>query len=167
MILINTNTPFLKVYVPASGDYVSFVAGKLEIDEGDVGYDEAMAEAKRNPSISIMVNETTCRYCGEVFTGKAAAAQLGKHKKDIHFEIWQAEKLIENEAVVQKEIKSRAGYACDVCQPVQTFGDEGDLSDHVKLLHTAPPPMDDEGNEIGTKGRPGEAAIPAATRSGT
>jgi len=164
-ILVNTVTPYLKIYIPSSGGYVDFVGGKLEIDKGDPGYEEAMAEAQRNPSISIMVNQTTCRYCGEVYTGKNAAAQLGAHKKKIHFDLWEAEKRIEQESVIQKEIKARAGYACDVCAPVQTFGSKEDLSEHVVLLHTVPPPMDDEGNEIGGR-RPGETEIPAATRTG-
>lgn len=163
LTLVNTVTPFLKIFIPDTGEYRSFQAGQLEIAEDDPDFEVVKAEALRNPSISIQVNSTTCRYCGEVFTGKAGAAQLGKHKKAIHFDVWQAEQFIEQEATNAKELKARAGFACDVCSPVQTFGTAADLADHVNLLHTAPPEMDDEGNERG--GRPGEREIPAATAS--
>jgi hypothetical protein len=165
-VFVNTVTPQLRIYIPATGDYVQFSGGRLEIDEGEPGYEEAMANALVNPSTSIIVNSTTCQYCGEVFNGKAAAAQLGKHKKDAHFNLWQAEKEIEHATVIQKEVKARAGYACDVCQPTQTFGTADDLAEHAKLLHTAPPELDAEGNERdGERGRrPGEVGgIPAAT----
>lgn len=171
--LINTTTPFLRIYDEASGEYVAFAAGKLEIEEGDLGYEAVMAEATSNPAIQILVNETTCQYCGQVFRGKAAKAQLGSHKKDIHFDVWQAEKLIEQETVITREVKARAGIACDVCQPVQTFPDGEALAEHVALLHTAPPELDADGNEVsagssggGPRRRPGEREVsaPAAAR---
>lgn len=172
--LINTQTPFLRIFDEASGEYVQFRAGKLEIEEDEVGYEAVMAEATRNPSISIIVNETTCQYCGQVFRGKAAKAQLGGHKKDIHFDLWQAEKEIEQATVIAREVKARAGYSCDVCAPVQTFGSEADLAQHARDLHTAPPELDADGNEVaaassgggGSRRRPGEREVsaPAAAR---
>lgn len=172
--LINTHTPYLRIYDEPTGTYVQFRGGKLEIDEGDTGYDSVMAEAARNPFISVIVNATTCQYCGEVFTGKAAKAQAGRHKKDIHFDLWQAEKEIEQATVIATEVKARAGYACDVCAPIQTFGTEDDLAAHAKLLHTAPPELDADGNEVDAESgsrsrrRPGEREIsaPAAARRG-
>lgn len=162
---ICTTYPQLKIFNPVTGDYASFVGGLLEIDEDDPNYEVVHAEALRNPSISIMVNRTTCQYCGESFTGKAAAAQLGKHTKDIHPDVWDAEQVIKNAKIVETEVKRRAGYACDVCAPVQEFGSAAALSDHVKLLHTAAPELDDEGNDKAEpKGRRGgERAVPAAT----
>lgn len=151
---VNTVNPYLRVLLP-DGNYAQFQGGLLELDEGDEGYVAVMAEAQTNPSISIMINATTCAYCGEVFTGKAAAAQLGRHKKDVHFDLWKSEKELEAATVIDVEVKKRAGFSCDVCAPVQTFGSAEDLAGHVSLLHTAAPALDDEGNEVGS-GRPGE-----------
>jgi len=179
-VLINTHTPFLKIFDEPTGEYVAFQAGKLEIDEGEPGYEAVMAEAARNPFISVIVNATTCQYCGEVYTGKTAKAQLGRHKKDIHFDLWQAEKEIEQATLIATEVKARAGYACDVCAPVQEFGTEADLAAHVALLHLKAPELDDDGNEVAggsgdgpggdrpARRRPGEREIsaPAAARRG-
>lgn len=164
LTLVNTTTPFLKIYIPATGDYVSFLGGQLEIAEDDPNYEAVHAEAVRNPAISIMVNSTTCEFCGEVFTGKAGKAQLGAHIKKIHPDVWDAQQAIDRAKADAKELKSRAGYVCDVCSPVQEFGDKGSLSEHVKLLHTAPPELDADGNDVGGKEdrRPGERGIPAA-----
>lgn len=168
MIFICTQFPQLRVYNPATGDYAVFLAGKIELDEGDDNFAVVLAEATRNAAISIMVNETTCAFCGEVFTGKNARLALGSHKKNIHFDIWQKEKEVEAAKVIQREVKTREGFACEVCSPVQVFGTEADLSAHTTLLHTKPPEMDDLGNEIGggdpdQRRRPGEVdPIPAA-----
>ena len=162
---INTSTPYLRILLP-DGDYAQFQGGKLEIDEDDPGYATVMAEAQSNPSISIMVSATTCEYCGEVFKGRPAKAQLAKHKKDVHFDLWRAEKEIEQATVIDIEVKKRAGFACDVCAPVQTFGSAADLSEHTRLLHTQPPELNDAGEEVGSGSgrRPGEVEPPAAAR---
>jgi hypothetical protein len=167
-LLINTTTPFLRILL-SSGDYAQFQAGSLDIGEDDPFYGEVLAEAQRNPSISIMVNSTTCPFCGEVFTGDKAKAKLDAHGKDVHFDIWLKKQEVEAATIIQKEIKARAGYVCDVCAPVQTFGSESDLSEHVVLLHTAPPELDGDGNEIGASKhdddrRPGEVDPPPAAR---
>ncbi len=165
--LINTVTPFLRILLPDE-EYVQFQAGKLEIDEDHEFYQHVMDVATANPSISIMVNATTCPDCGEVFTGKAARASLGKHRKAVHFDRWQADKDAANAESRDIEIKSRAGYACDVCAPMQTFGDEALLALHVKLVHATPPKLDAEGNDVGGgKGASTSSEIPAARRSGS
>jgi len=170
---INTQTPFLRILM-SDGNYVQFQAGHLEVGEKDVYHDEVMAEATRNPSISVMVNKTTCRFCGFVFRGDDAKTDLEKHTKNIHFDLWQKQRELDAATVVQEEIKSRAGFACDVCAPVQTFGTAEDLNEHIRLLHASAPELDDAGN---TKGgnpdegsdrghRPGEVTpVAAATRS--
>lgn len=167
-VFVNTTHPELRIFVPATGEYVSFIGGKLEIDEGEPGYEEAKAEAIRNPLISIIENETTCQFCGEVFHGKAAKLNLGAHKKAIHFDLWSKEKEIEHATLMSREIKSRAGFACDVCSPVQTFGTAEDLAAHTAFLHASAPSLDDEGNEVGDNEpdrRPGEVAPKAAPKA--
>lgn len=171
---VNHATPYLRILLP-SGDYIQFQGGKLIVDEDDPNHEHAMAEAVRNQSIAILVNETTCDYCGESFTGDKARAKLADHKKDVHFDLWQKETELEQARVVQREVKARAGYACDVCAPVQTFGSEDDLAEHVRLLHTAPPELDENGNTVGGGGgddggqRPGGevAATPVAAKPST
>lgn len=162
-VFVCTSYPELRIL--AGDDYVKFIGGKLELDPDEPGYDAVKAEAIRNPAISIIENETTCEYCGEVFTGKAGKAQLGTHKKANHFDVWQAEKEIENAKTMQREVKARAGFACDVCSPVQTFGTEADLTQHVRDLHAAPPDLDDAGNTKNEPDRrPGE--VEPATETG-
>lgn len=164
MLFVNTTHPFLRIYNPATGGYAAFQGGRLELDEDHPDFGVVTAEAERNPFITILVNATTCPDCGEVFAGKAAPAQLGQHRKQIHFDKWIADKEVEQASFIQKEIKSRAGYACDVCSPIQTFGAEDDLASHVKFLHASAPKLDDEGNDVGG-GNAAEASteIPAAT----
>jgi hypothetical protein len=165
---VNTTTPFLRILL-STGEYIQFQAGSLEVAEDDPFHGEVLAEAVRNPSISVMVNETTCRFCGEVLTGDRAAKKLDEHTKQMHFELWQKQQDIEIATVRQREVKARAGYACDVCSPVQTFGSEDDLAAHVNLFHANAPDLDEAGNIRGgdpDEGRrPGEVAPPpAATR---
>lgn len=143
-------TPWLRIYDPATGGYASFVAGKLEIDPDDPAYEVVMAEAVRNPSIQVVTKTVSCTLCGEDFgDAKTAKARLEKHVKDVHFDVWKAAKDDEYAAEMTRELKAREGFVCDVCRPVQTFGDEDTLALHVSLLHTAPPPMDSEGNSLG------------------
>lgn len=173
-LLVNSTNPYLRILLP-DGDYAQFVGGQLTIDEDDTPfYDHILAEAVRNPSIAIMVSAATCRFCGADFTGKTAAKQLEEHQKEIHFDLWVKAQEVEAASVIQREIKARAGFVCDVCQPVQTFGSEDDLAVHVAALHTQPPELDDEGNTVGGDDgggrRPGEvdpAPAPAARRSTT
>ena len=130
-------------------------------------YDEIPRRKASGPTYaSIMRSTATCQYCGEDFDGKTAKARLGAHKKDNHFDVWQAEKEIEHATVIDKEVKARAGFACDVCAPVQTFGSAADLSEHTRLLHTQPPELNDAGEEVGSGSgrRPGEVEPPAAAR---
>lgn len=167
---VNPTHPYLRVLLP-DGSYAAFQGGRLEMAEDDPDYDHVLAVALADPYTSILVNETTCIYCGEVFKGDRAAKQLDDHMKAVHFDLWQKQLELDQARVVQREVKARAGVVCDVCSPVQTFGTEADLAEHVKL-HTAPPAMDDEGNEVGggEDRRPGERpraepASPTARRS--
>lgn len=164
MIFINTVTPFLQIFIPPTGEFARFQGGKLEIDKDHPHFPFVMAEAQRNPAISIMANETTCPQCGETFEGRTAKMKLGAHRKEVHFDEWLADKEAADVAETQREIKSRAGYACDVCAPIQTFGDPDALARHVVEVHTIPPAMDEQGNELGG-GAAAEVdtAIPAAT----
>lgn len=169
MIFVCTEYPYLRI-LRQDGEYAQFLGGKLELDEDEPGYAEVLAEAQRNPAVSIHVNSTTCDLCGEVFEGKNAKSNFAKHVRAIHPDVFDAEQALLHARSVEQEVKSRAGFACDVCQPVQTFGSEADLAAHVTLLHTQPPAMDAEGNEIGggrdDERRPGEVdPVPAARTS--
>jgi hypothetical protein len=166
--LVNSTAPYLRILL-TDGSYAQFQGGKLDISEDDPFYGEVIAEGTRNPSIAILTNSTTCRFCGANFEGDKAKEKADKHKKDNHFDLWQKELEVEQASVVQKEIKARAGFPCDVCAPVQTFGSAADLSQHVVALHTQPPAMDEDGNTLGGDGdgrRPGEVdPPPSATKS--
>lgn len=170
---ISTGLPYLRILQP-DGSYSQLQAGRLEVAESDWRHAAVMAEAIRNPAISIMVNSTTCEYDGVVFKGDHAADELAAHKKAIHFELWQKEQDLEHARVQLVEVKARAGYACDICAPVQTFGDEAGLAEHATLIHATAPTLDEQGNTVGGAGdddggrRPGEvapAAAPAAHAS--
>lgn len=171
MHLVNTATPFLKIYNPDTGNFASFIAGKLEIEKEDPDFKWVMAEAQRNPAISIHEIATTCDQCGAIFTGKVASAELGKHRKEIHFDVWLAEKDAKDEALREVQVKSRAGYACDICSPVQEFPDAEQLAQHVRLLHATVPELTESGETVGgDEGERGGAKvdteIPAAKKSG-
>lgn len=169
--LVNSTLPYLRILM-GDGSYQAFVGGRLEIAEDDPYHGEVMAEASRNASIAVLTNETTCIFCGEVYRGDKAAGKLDEHQKANHFDLWVKQREIAAATVIQREIKARAGFACDICQPLQTFGTEGDLAEHANTFHATPPDLDAEGNTIGGSrdgddtGRPGEVAPPAAaTRS--
>lgn len=169
-LFVNTVTPFLRILLP-TGAYAQFAAGKLEMAEDDPDYPTVLGEATRNPSISIIVSSTTCRFCGEDFSGDKAAELATAHKKAIHFDLWVKETELEAATVIAREVKSRAGFACDVCAPVQTFGSADELAAHVHLLHAAPPQLDEGGNVTGSDAtgdddgrKPGEVDPPAAAK---
>lgn len=170
MVFVCVEYPQLRILLPDL-TYAQFVGGKLELDPEDNGYETVLAQAEANPFISIHVNETTCDLCGEVQTGKLAKANLAKHIKDNHPNVWVAEQELAHARSMSKQLKHAEGYPCDVCAPVQTFGTKADLAEHVGLLHAQPPAMDSEGNEIAGSDdggrRPGERAIPAATPTAT
>jgi hypothetical protein len=164
-ILLNNEHPYLRIMDPDDGTYYEFKGGKLEIAEGDKGFDVVMAEAQRNPYIRVYESVTSCPHCGEDQPSKKA---LDVHVHDIHFDKWLEKR---DEAYIETrnvEILSREGFPCDVCRPTQTFGTEGDLALHVKAFHTAPPAMDAEGNEkAGGKAGASEPSteVPAAKPS--
>lgn len=163
-LLLNHVTPFLQIYNPETGDYARFHAGSLQIEADDPNYEVVMAEAQRNPSITIMVSATTCELCGETFTGKAAAASLGKHRKDAHFAEWMADQDARDAARRNVELKRRAPHACDVCRPVQEFGSADDLALHVNVVHLQVN-MDEAGNVIGEGSGEGSGSNGGATVS--
>jgi len=145
-ILLNTLYPQMRIHIPATGGYRAFLNGKLEIEKDDPDYEVVMAEALRTHSIVVYESVTTCDRCGEVFTGKAAPMQLGKHRKDAHFDVWLAEKDLEDVLARNAEVKAREGFGCDVCKPATTWPTEEELAIHVKVMHTSSPSLDEEGN---------------------
>lgn len=166
-VLLNKTYPYFTILYPADGSYRSFSGGKLEITEEDPAYSLVMEEASRNPYIIILDKGVQCDLCGEVFAGSAGKAQLGKHRKDVHFDEWVAEKVAPVAEEVNAEVKARAGVVCDACRPAQVFATDNELQNHVNVVHMALPAMDEEGNEIGRRDEDGGAAptsVPAATR---
>jgi hypothetical protein len=168
--LVNSTAPYLRILL-SDGNYAQFHGGRLDISEDDPFYSEVIAEGARNPSIAILINSTTCQFCGEDFSGDTAGKQADAHKKEVHFDLWIKQQEIDAATIIQKEVKARAGFACDVCAPVQTFGTDADLNAHIQTLHTNPPALDEDGNTIGGPDdgdgrRPGEVDPPrAATAS--
>jgi len=168
MLFLCQVTPYLRVYNPATGGFAAFAGGRLELDEGDGDYEVVKAEALRNPSIIMLTEATQCPYCSEPFTGKAAAAHLGKHKKDAHFNEWAKEKQAE-QPLVTVEVKGRQPYACDLCVNIAPFPSEDALAIHIRAIHIATE-IDDDGNVAGS-GEGGERqagtvpAEPAAARA--
>lgn len=151
MLFICQANPYLRVYNPYTGDFALFSGGKLELEEGHPDFEVVKAEALRNPSIVMLTEATQCALCGEPFTGKAAGAQLGQHKKAAHFAEWVAAKQQEQEQVVQREVKSRQPHACDLCPRLAEFGSADDLAVHVKAAHIDVQ-VDDDGNVLGDGG---------------
>lgn len=131
--LLHRTSANFRVYNPVTTEFAAFHGGRLDIEEGDENYAVVMAEASRNPEITVLVNATTCPLCGEVFS---KAKELDEHTKDVHFDVWLATedaKVAEARTVL---IKERAGYACDVCSPPGVFANAGLLALHTKLIHT-------------------------------
>src|SRR6266536_2963729 len=127
--------PALRIMDPESSQIVQFQGGKLELDKEDRFYALVAAEAARNPAIVVYESVTTCPECGEPFTGKAAKADLGRHRKDAHFDRWLADQDAKAAESRNAEIKGREGFACDQCAPVQTFPTTEALALHTRTLH--------------------------------
>ncbi|HEY6058515.1 MAG TPA: hypothetical protein VIV06_10810 [Candidatus Limnocylindrales bacterium] len=163
--------PALRV-LRADGSFAQFVGGKLVVEDDDPDRDRLLAFAAGDPSVQIIVDEVQCLHCGEVIgAGRGAAGRLAMHVKAVHPEVWEADANAEHARMIAFEAKARAGISCDVCNPVQTFAEPEQLALHVQLVHTAPPPMDEQGNTLGAQdepdGRPVEdVAVPAAKRKG-
>jgi len=164
MLFICQTYPYLRIYDPGTGEFVQFQGGKLQLDPGDRGFEVVKAEALRNPAIVMLVEAVQCPDCGEPFTGKAAGAQLGKHRKDAHFDRWVSDR--EAEQVTTKEVKGRQPHACDLCPRVQEFGSADELAIHVRAVHLTVD-VDDNGNVFSDDaGGPASAIIaePSAAR---
>ncbi len=165
-LLLNHTHPQLNIYNPFTGGFRQFRDGSLVIEEGDPDYEVVMAEAIRNPYITIYETVGTCPVCGQVVgKGQTAAASVQRHLNDAHPEADEQEAV----ATSNRQVKSRAIWSCDVCRPAQTFEDEEGLQAHNKLIHMGAPTLDSEGNTVDEgaaprRRRPGEAGIPAATR---
>lgn len=149
MLFLCQTTPYLRVYDPESEEFIAFSGGKLQMDESDPGYAAVMAEALRNPAIVILADGVQCPECGEPFAGKAAKPQLGKHRKEVHFEKWVADQEAANAEAIAVEVKRRQPHACDLCPRVQEFGSADELAVHVAAVHTATE-LDDDGNPVGS-----------------
>ncbi len=162
MLFICQTNPYLRVYNPATESFALFIGGKLELDEDHPDYEVVKAEALRNPAIVMLTEAVQCHLCGEPFTGKAAKAQLGKHRKDVHFGEWVAEKQAEQDEVIRAEVKSRAPHACDLCPRAQEFPDEASLVLHVRAVHTNVSDEDLSGGSSGGAGEAEPAEPPAA-----
>lgn len=148
MLFINQATPYLRIYNPATEDFAQFQGGKLQLDDDHPDYEVVMAEALRNPAIIILADGIQCPECGEPFTGKAAKPQLGKHRKEVHFDKWVADAEGAAAAAIAVEVKSRQPLACDLCPRLQEFPDKDTLALHVQAVHTAVD-LDDNGNPVG------------------
>lgn len=165
-LLLNYTHPFLSIYIPATGAFRQFESGKLVIEEDDPDYAVVMAEAVRNPNITVYEQVGTCPFCGEVVgKGRTAEASVAAHVNAQHPDRGDGDEV----AVLNREVKSRAEFFCDVCRPTQTFLSEEDQRIHVATIHAARPTLDAEGNTVEGEAptrrrRPGEAGIPAAKR---
>jgi len=154
--LICNQTPYLRIYNPVSGEYVQFLGGRLDIEPEDPNYAVVMAEGASNPAITILLTAKggmNCPECGALFTGQAGAAQLGKHRKDIHFDAWLADKDAAHQSEINTILKDRAGVACDVCRPAQVFPNDDALGQHIRLVHAT---AEDDAASAVTARRPGE-----------
>lgn len=159
--LITKQFPALRIFDPISGEYRQFVGGRLDIEADDPAFAAVMAEASRNPAIYVVTTEVHCPECGEGFEGKMAKARMTLHRKDAHYDAWLADDEAKHVEERHVEMKSRAGVACDVCRPAQVFGSEDELAAHVRILHTAAPALDAEGNTIGQDREESAPAAPA------
>lgn len=135
---IHRSSDSFRVLDPNTLAAAQFRNRRLDIDDADPMYRWVADEAARNPEIVVMANVTTCPECGELFPGKTGAMDLGRHRKAIHPIEWDADRNAEHAAETAVILKTRAGFACDVCQPVQTFGTADDLGLHTRLVHGAP-----------------------------
>lgn len=165
MLFICQTYPYLRIYDPETEDFLQFQGGKLQLDPGERGFEAVKAEALRNPAITMLTEAVQCPECGEPFTGKAAGAHLGKHRKEAHFDKWVADKQAEQE-VQTREVKGRQPHACDLCPRVQEFGSADELAIHVRAVHLTVD-VDDNGNVFGDEGGGPASAIiaePSAAR---
>lgn len=148
MLFICSTYPYLRVFDPGSEEFIQFQGGKLELDEGDPGFDAVFAEAQRNPAIQVLTSAIQCPHCGEAFAGKTAKANLATHIKAVHFEKWVEGKQAEDAEAINREIIKRSPYACDQCPRLQEFQTADDLAFHVQQVHERVD-IDDNGNVQG------------------
>lgn len=152
-LLINSTHPGFRIYNPDNGEYATFQFGRLEIEEGDPNYAVVMAEASRNPYITIVTSATFCPRCGIPFAGKSAKADLEAHVKESHFDTWLADVQAAQAAEHMALVKANAGIACDICEPVQVFPDDAALALHAQVVHAS---GEQEAPAPKSRRRPGE-----------
>lgn len=136
-LLINSTHPGLRIYNPDNGEYAQFTYGRLEIGPDDPNYGTVMAEASRNPFITIVTTATFCPRCGVPFEGSTAKDDLAAHVKSDHFDTYLADLEAAQGSERIQLIKANAGIACDICQPVQVFADADALALHAKVVHAS------------------------------
>lgn len=151
--LLNYTHPALRIFIPngpAAGTFRVFANGRLDIEDNDPAFETVMAEAVRNPNIIVTQGTATCPWCAESFTGSEskAKAELSAHEQDKHLPEYLARTDAEAVTVRNALLKDRAGFACDVCRPAQVYGTEENLQEHIRVLHTAKPVLDVEGNIV-------------------
>ena len=140
--LICTKYPDMAIYDPADASWTKFFAGRLDIEPDDPHYQVVMDEATRNPAIAVYQSISTCVHCGENFKSKA---ELGKHVKDIHFDVWAADQDAQYDQTRVAEIKARGQFFCDAGDHAE-FATEEELALHVSVMHTAKPSDSDAGD---------------------
>jgi hypothetical protein len=153
-MFLNSETPFLRILDPATGAFIRFNAGRLDLDpeteEGAYWLPLVVAEASHNASIRAIESAVFCPECGEPFTGGTAKANLAVHRRSIHFDAFMRD--VEASQAEERNvlIAGQAGYPCGLCPPgMSTFGNEQELAIHTRALHTQAPALDGEGNTIG------------------
>lgn len=166
---LNNVHPQLRILLP-NGDYATFLGGKLEVSEDDPFLDHITRVAEADPSTIVLTGGVQCLACGAEFTGKSAEKELGAHMASAHPEIVAAKAVDRLTAQINVELRGRETFACDACPNprMSVFGSEDDLAAHVAAVHTAPPALDDEGNETGGGGNAAAtppAEVPAARPS--
>lgn len=127
-----------KILNPETSQWISFKAGRLDIEESDPNWKWVKEEALRNSEIIVVTNLLQCPDCSEGFTGKVARMDLGKHRKATHPFEWDADREAAHVQETAAIVKSREGFPCPVCGAHQSFPDEASLALHVRSLHGAP-----------------------------
>jgi hypothetical protein len=165
--LINAIHPQLRIVVSAEPLRIrSFMGGKLVVERDDPDYEQLMSFATSSPEVRVVETAVWCPECGEPFAGGAAKPEMGKHRKELHFDAWIADK----EAATAQEkaavISERSGIPCPICEAqggsTERFPDFETVAVHAKAIHDSDellPRLDAEGNTIGGDGEGGVPAV--------
>jgi hypothetical protein len=161
--LLNAVHPSMRILLP-DGDYAQFAGGKLELEPDFAFTDHVLRVAERDPNIVIVTGGVQCRKCGAEFVGEDQDG-LEQHMADGHPEVVAAGLVAELTEKISRIEKDRATFPCDACPNpmLSVFPDEETLALHVRAVHTAPPALDDDGNEVGGSGESRNAAASTST----